>query len=62
MTVFWSLAAVMVMVALLFLLPPLLRNREVSAVSRDDLNTEVIKSQFAELDADLDAGKLYQTQ
>jgi len=62
MTVFWSLAAVMVMVALLFLLPPLLRKREVSAVSGDDLNTEVIKSQFAELDADLDAGKLDQTQ
>jgi len=62
MTVFWSLAAVMVMVALLFLLPPLLRKREVSAVSGDDLNTEVIKSQLAELDADLDAGKLDQTQ
>jgi len=62
MTVFWSLAAVMVMVALLFVLPPLLRKREVSAVSRDDLNTEVIKSQLAELDADLDAGKLDQAQ
>jgi len=62
MTVFWSLAAVMVMVALLFVLPPLLRNREVSTISRDDLNTEVIKSQLAELDADLDAGKLDQSQ
>ena len=58
MTVFWSLAAVMVMIALLFLLPPLLRNRERSAVSRDDLNTEVIKSQLAELDTDLHVGKL----
>ena len=62
MTVFWSLAAVMVMVALLFVLPPLLRNRERSAVSRDDLNTEVIKSQLAELDTDLHAGKLDQDQ
>jgi cytochrome c-type biogenesis protein CcmH len=62
MTVFWSLAAVMVMVALLFLLPPLLRSRKLSAISRDDLNTEIIKSQFAELDADLAAGKLDQTQ
>ena len=62
MTVFWSLAAVMVMVALLFVLPPLLRKREVSAVSRDDLNTAVIKAQLAELDADLDAGKLDQAQ
>ena len=62
MTVFWSLAAVMVMVALLFVLPPLLRNRKVSTVSRDDLNTEVIKSQLAELDTDLHAGKLDQSQ
>jgi cytochrome c-type biogenesis protein CcmH len=62
MTVFWSLAAVMMMVALLFLLPPLLRNRERSAVSRDDLNTEVIKSQLAELDTDLHVGKLDQSQ
>jgi cytochrome c-type biogenesis protein CcmH len=62
MTVFWSLAAVMVMVALLFVLPPLLRNRELSAVSRDDLNTEVIKTQLAELDADLAIGKLDQAQ
>ena len=62
MTVFWSLAAVMVMVALLFVLPPLLRNRERSAVSHDDLNTEVIKSQLAELDTDLHVGKLDQSQ
>jgi cytochrome c-type biogenesis protein CcmH len=62
MTVFWSLAAVMVMVALLFVLPPLLRKRELTAVSRDDLNTEVIKAQLAELDADLAAGKLDQAQ
>ena len=40
MTVFWSLAAVMVMVALLFLLPPLLRNRKVAAISRNDLNID----------------------
>jgi len=62
MTVFWSLAAVMVMVALLFVLPPLLRKRTVSAISRDDLNTSVIKEQLAELDADLKAGKLDRTQ
>jgi len=62
MTVFWSLAAIMVMAALLFILPPLLRKRELSAVSRDDLNTEVIKSQIAELDADLAAGKLDEDQ
>lgn len=62
MTVFWSLAAIMVMVALLFVLPPLLRNRELSTVSRDDLNTNVIREQFAELDADLANGKLDKAQ
>jgi cytochrome c-type biogenesis protein CcmH len=62
MTVFWSLATVMVVVALLFVLPPLLRKRELPAVSRDELNTEVIKAQLAELDADLAAGKLDQNQ
>ncbi len=62
MTVFWSLAAIMVMVALLFVLPPLLRNRELSTVSRDDLNTNVIREQFAELDADLAHGKLDKAQ
>jgi len=62
MTVFWSLAAVMVMVALLFILPPLLRKRELSAVSPDALNTEVIRTQLAELDTDLAAGKLDEAQ
>ena len=62
MTVFWSLAAVMVTVALLFVLPPLLRKREPTAVSRDELNTEVIKTQLVELDADLAAGKLDEDQ
>ncbi|MEN8204957.1 MAG: c-type cytochrome biogenesis protein CcmI [Pseudomonadota bacterium] len=62
MTVFWSLATVMVMVALLFVLPPLMRKRTVSVVTRDDLNTTVIKEQLAELEADLTAGKLDKTQ
>jgi cytochrome c-type biogenesis protein CcmH len=46
----------------LFVLPPLLRQRKVSAISRDDLNTTVIKEQLAELDGDLTAGKLDKTQ
>ena len=62
MTVFWSLAAVMLVVALLCVLPPLLRRHALPAVSRDELNTEVIKAQLAELDADLAAGKLDQNQ
>ena len=62
MTVFWSLAAVMLMGALLFVLPPLMRKRTVSAVTRDDLNTKVIQEQFAELDADMAVGKLDKAQ
>ena len=62
MTVFWSLAAIMVMVALLFVLPPLLRNRSIAAVSQDDLNTNVIRQQLADLDADLATGKLDKAQ
>lgn len=62
MTVFWSLAAIMMMAALLFILPPMLRNRELPATSGDEINTEVIKAQLAELEADLAAGKLDQAQ
>jgi cytochrome c-type biogenesis protein CcmH len=62
MTVFWSLAAVMLMVALLFVLPPLMRQRKVSAVTLDDLNTKVSQEQLAELDADLAIGKLDKAQ
>lgn len=62
MTVFWSLAAVMMMVALLFVLPPLLRQRRTATVSRDELNTKVIREQFAELEADLAIGKLDRAQ
>jgi cytochrome c-type biogenesis protein CcmH len=62
MTVFWSLAAVMMMVALLFVLPPLLRQRRAATVSRDELNTKVIREQLAELEADLAIGKLGRAQ
>ena len=62
MTVFWSLAAVMVMVALLFVLPPLMRQRTTSAVTRDDLNTKVIREQLADLETDLATGRLDKTQ
>jgi cytochrome c-type biogenesis protein CcmH len=57
-TVFWLLAASMSLLALLFAVVPLLRSRESAAVSRQELNTEVIKEQLVELRADLDAGKL----
>jgi cytochrome c-type biogenesis protein CcmH len=62
MTVFWSLAAGMMVLALLFTVPPLLRSQKRLEVSEDDLNTAVIKAQLAELDADLEAGKLDRAQ
>jgi cytochrome c-type biogenesis protein CcmH len=57
-TVFWLLAASMSLLALLFAIVPLLRSGERTAVSRQRLNTEVIKEQLSELRADLDAGRL----
>jgi len=60
MTTFWLLAIAMTIAALAFIVPPLLRNRETADVDRDQLNTAVIKEQLAELQADLEAGKLDQ--
>jgi cytochrome c-type biogenesis protein CcmH len=64
MTVFWSLAAVMILIALLFILPALFRTGKQAAtgIDRDTLNVEVIRSQLAELDADLQIGRLSQDQ
>jgi cytochrome c-type biogenesis protein CcmH len=64
MTVFWSLAAVMVMIALLFILPALFRTGKPGAagIDRDTLNVEVIRSQIDELEADLQNGRLSEDQ
>ena len=64
MTVFWSLAAVMVMIALLFILPALFRTGKPGAagIDRDTLNVEVIRSQIAELETDLQSGRLSENQ
>jgi cytochrome c-type biogenesis protein CcmH len=58
MGLFWALAAAMVALALGFVLVPLLRPRHTAQVDRDQLNIAVIKQQLAELEADLDNGKL----
>ena len=57
-TVFWLSAASMSVIALLFAIVPLLRSRADTSVSRQLLNTEVIKEQLNELQTDLEAGKL----
>ncbi|HYQ71185.1 MAG TPA: c-type cytochrome biogenesis protein CcmI, partial [Gammaproteobacteria bacterium] len=64
MTVFWSLAAVMIMIALLFILPAMFRSArpEATGIDRDTLNVGVIRSQLTELDADLQSGRLSQDQ
>lgn len=58
MSTFWMLAALLTVIALLFVLPPLLRSRRSIHVDRDQLNTEVIRDQLAELRTDLETGRL----
>jgi cytochrome c-type biogenesis protein CcmH len=64
MSIFWGLAAIMVIVALLFTVPWLLRARRAAPplLDEDAVNTEVIKAQLAELDTDLKTGRLDETQ
>jgi cytochrome c-type biogenesis protein CcmH len=60
MNSFWLLAIAMALLALVFTVPPLLRNRQRTVIDHDQLNTAVVKAQLAELQADLDSGKLDQ--
>jgi cytochrome c-type biogenesis protein CcmH len=64
MTVFWSLAAVMILIALLFILPALFRTAKpgASGIDHDTLNVGVIRSQLDELEADLQTGRLSEDQ
>ncbi len=63
MIMFWGLAGIMVMVALLFTLPWVLRsNKEQLDSDLDTVNTEVIKAQLAELESDLGSGRLDKAQ
>jgi cytochrome c-type biogenesis protein CcmH len=59
MSLFWMLAGILVVVALLFLLPPLLRKpRAAAGVESDQLTVQVVKDQLDELRADLASGRL----
>lgn len=63
MTIFWIMAAGLMGLALLFVLPPLFSKREQTEdVNQDELNLAVFRQQVEELDADLTAGKLDQQQ
>lgn len=63
MTIFWVVAVLLIVAALLFLLPPLIQKdagRDV--LERDQLNLTIFKDQLAELEGDLAAGVLTQEQ
>lgn len=56
MAVFWMLAALMTVVALAFVLVPLLRGRGPGGPSAVEANLEVLRGQRRELEADITAG------
>ncbi len=59
MMIFWLVAALLIVAALLFLLPPLIKARASDDVlARDELNLTIFKDQMKELEADLEAGVL----
>ncbi len=58
MNTFWILSALMMTMALLFILPTLFSHRQRTAGQQADLSTAVIKQQLTELAADLETGKL----
>jgi len=62
MTVFWSLAVVMTLLALLFVVIPVLRKQPGEDVDQDALNAEVARTRLAELEQDLHSGRLEQDQ
>jgi cytochrome c-type biogenesis protein CcmH len=64
MTLFWVIAALLVGLALAFLVTPLVRNRVVSggSATRAAANLAVFRDQLVELDADLAAGNIDREQ
>lgn len=63
MTIFWIIAAGLVGLALLFVLPPLLSKRgQTEDVDQDELNLAVFRQQVRELDSDLATGELDEQQ
>jgi len=63
MIVFWILAAGLIGLALLFVLPPFFFRHEPRAEpDQDDLNLDLFRRQLKELDADLASGKLDRRQ
>jgi cytochrome c-type biogenesis protein CcmH len=59
-TVFWLLVALLTLIALIFIVPPLLSRPRMAGVRNDELNVQVIRDQLTELRADLETGRLDQ--
>ena len=62
MTVFWIVAACLVVAALLFTLPPLFLRRSGGNVERSALNVSIYRNQLDELEVDLRAGNIGEEQ
>jgi cytochrome c-type biogenesis protein CcmH len=63
MIAFWIAASCLVLAALAFILPPLLKRRGAGEeITRDAANVGVYRDQLAELDSDLESGTLTQEQ
>lgn len=60
MTQFWIFTAGLIVLAMAFIVLPLLRTRYKTGINADELNLSVFKQQLAELDSDLEAGILDQ--
>ncbi len=59
---FWIAAALLIAVALAFVLPPLLRRAAAGGVTGDSANLSVYRDQLAELESDLARGTISATQ
>ncbi len=62
MTLFWIIAAGLTLLAMAFVVLPLLRGFKNTGISSDELNLEVFQQQLEELDNDLDSGILDRTR
>ncbi len=62
MTQFWMYTAGLIVLAMTFIVIPLLRSRYQTGIDADELNLSVFKQQLAELDSDLEAGILDQAR
>ncbi|WAK03392.1 c-type cytochrome biogenesis protein CcmI [Methylobacter sp. YRD-M1] len=61
-TIFWMLIGLLILAALLIVLPPIWRPREIAAADQDQRNIAIARQRLAELQEQLRAGALTQAQ